>query len=188
MTVPYLTTSPWTFLFSVSFCFCSRLDACYNKTRRVKKENFLKITNGNVWGEGLYHKWPSRLSFSLNHTWKPWGENTDAKCVQTRIFPRWWSDVRVQKCGAHLQLLKQNDVANLVLLVLCLLGLPELFLSRVATHGTNLEQAVWGETRSQGWRTGLTWSHQSCTSTCQTWCTDIRWYIETGSADYRLCT
>lgn len=46
----------------------------------------------------------------------------------------------VQKC--HLQFLKQNDVADLVLLVFRLLGLPELFLSRVATHGANLEQAV----------------------------------------------
>lgn len=148
----------------------------------------LCLVNVSFHDQGLYHKWSSRLSFSLNHTRKPWRENTDAKCVQTLIFPRWWSDVRVQKCGAHLQFLKQNDVANLVLLMFCLLGLPELFLSRVATHGTNLEQAVWGETRSQGWRTGLKWSHQSCTSTCQTWYTDIRWYIETGSTEYRLCT
>lgn len=47
----------------------------------------------------------------------------------------------------HLQFLKQNDIADLVFLVFGLLGLPELFLSRVATHGANLEQAVWVETQ-----------------------------------------
>lgn len=35
MTVPYFTTSPWTFLFSVSFCFCSRLEACCNTNTRA---------------------------------------------------------------------------------------------------------------------------------------------------------
>lgn len=35
MTVPYLTTSPWTFLFSVSFCFCSRLEACCNTNKHI---------------------------------------------------------------------------------------------------------------------------------------------------------
>lgn len=50
-------------------------------------------------------------------------------------------------CEGHLEFLKQNHVANLVFLMFRLLGLPELFLSRVATHRTNLKQAVWVETR-----------------------------------------
>lgn len=37
MTVPYLTTSPCTFLFSVSFCFCSRLEACCNTNTHTHK-------------------------------------------------------------------------------------------------------------------------------------------------------
>lgn len=35
MTLPYLTTSPCTFLFSVSFCFCSIWAACCTDTRRT---------------------------------------------------------------------------------------------------------------------------------------------------------
>lgn len=34
ITLPYLTTSPCTFLFSVSFCFCSIWAACYADTHR----------------------------------------------------------------------------------------------------------------------------------------------------------
>lgn len=55
--------------------------------------------------------------------------------------PRW----PVPRAGssAHLQLLQQHHIGDLLLVLLGLLGLPVLLLGRVAVHGTYFEEAIW---------------------------------------------
>lgn len=50
--------------------------------------------------------------------------------------------------GAHLQLLQQHHVGDLLLVLLGLLGLPVLLLGRVAVHGTYFEEAIWEQRKA----------------------------------------
>lgn len=50
---------------------------------------------------------------------------------------------------AHLELLQQHHVRDLVLVLLGLLGLPVLLLGRVAVHGTHFEEAIWEQSRAE---------------------------------------
>lgn len=137
MTVPYFTSSPWTLLFSASFCFCSKLAACFGTG---KKENIINTYHDNR-PKSTFEMCSSK---SIQHMGLPFPSLLTAV---TEISPNKAFCLLIQSKQelfvAYLQFLKKNHVSYLILLVLCLFGLPELFLSRISVHGIHLKKAIW---------------------------------------------
>lgn len=59
-----------------------------------------------------------------------------------------WIPMLVAMSSAHLELLQQHHICDLLLILLGLLGLPVLLLGGVAVHGAHFEEAIWEERKA----------------------------------------